>query len=91
MTLKQILETAEKDRAIGAIDRNLAVSYVNDAIRRISQFNGFQKEELIEDLDENFVKSSYEIIRLLSVSIGINGKFIELKEMKDGRITNVEF
>lgn len=91
MTLEQILETAEKDRALGAIDRNLAISYVNDAIRKIVESNGFQKEEIIEDVDEKNITSSYEIIRLDSVSIGINGKFLKLNEIKDGRITNIEF
>ena len=90
MTLQNVLETAEKDRNIGRIDVNIAISSVNDALRQISEIGGFLQEELIDYTDEKSIISSFEIIRLDSVLIGQDEKFVPLKEIKDGRYINYE-
>lgn len=82
MTLRQVIENAEKSYSLGRIDVSMSIIYANDAIRKIAEAGGFEIEELVDDIDEKNITSQFEIIRMKSLLIGKDDKFVPLKEMK---------
>ena len=86
MTLRQVVELAEKNSSVGRIDVGLAIVYTNDAIRKVVEATGVEFEELIDDLDEATVLSKFEILRMKALLAGKEDKFIPLLEARDGII-----
>jgi len=87
MTLENLIQQVEKDRTLRNSDKISIIRFANDGIRQINEKSSFEKEEIVEEFDDEFVQIDYEIIRLNKIYITTLNDVIDTQKTSEYRFS----